>query len=125
MYSRKGFDKLSPQQILNASVKHVLANGEPSVDERSCKYSGIGCGAAPFLTVKGRAAADNAVHGVSWTALVNTSQVSGHEQTLVQALQNAHDNAAGGDRRGEFFLNEWKANIKNVAERFNLHVKFD
>jgi hypothetical protein len=90
-YAIPNFTDLTRNQIIEMSVRHVRGNGRPSLDaDRSCSYKGIGCAASPFLTEYGREHATG-----SWMCLAD-GKVPKHEMHTVQALQDAHDHAAGG-----------------------------
>ena len=101
----EGFEQLTEEQCIDMSVRHVLKNGRPSMDEKlgGCTYKGIGCGAAPFLTPKGR----KTYRGL-WANLVYYGDVPMHNDHVIIRLQQCHDRSASADD----FIGQYKRAIR-------------
>lgn len=121
MLTLKKFEKMSKQKLLDASIKHITKTGVPSIENGNCKYGGTGCGAACFLTKKGRIEADSKKNA-GWTMLACNGLVSAHEKDFVQELQSCHDNAAAAYSFSSF-MPAWKNNIRKLALKMNLSTK--
>lgn len=114
-----GFESLTKQQAFDMAAKHVLKNGDPSINENddgetTCTYGGIGCAAAPFLKESARARTPNK----TWTSLAGDAIVPQHLTAFIGELQHAHDNAAvGGPKlRGVEFVEAFKKNMLSLAD---------
>lgn len=118
----KGFAQMAPQQVLEMSVRHVAANGKPSVNESGqCVYSGIGCAAAPFIQPAKRAGAEFK----NWTGLASQHRIPYIHALLVGRLQDAHDTAYHNTRpSGEYFLPEFFTRAREVALDYRLDGSF-
>lgn len=121
-----GFEKLTEQEVVNISVAHVLKNGRPSLKEGTdlCAYSGIGCGAAPFLKEENREKADNQgeEEGVdsSWCSLERTACVPLIHHKLVQVLQSCHDDAAITSAEYDLpFITAYKDYVRRLVNDYN------
>lgn len=122
-----GFESLTKQQIFDMAAKHVLKNGEPSVNSGGyCSYAGIGCAAAPFLTPTAR----ERLVG-SWGSLLSergrgNDTVPYHEHILISQTQECHDSLATGlyghTLVGEEFIQEFKVHMRHVATSHGLNT---
>jgi len=121
MLSIKELPTMSREDVIERSVRHVLKNGKPSVDATGrCVYSGIGCGAAPFLTPMSRKVADGkgraSAASCGWWTLVREGEVAQQHENLICLLQHCHDSAASTSYEGEMgFVEKYK---KKLLERF-------
>lgn len=115
-----GFTNLTKREAIEISVKHVLANGKPSISEfGGCYYSGCGCAAAPFLRPEVRQQADNADKlyasgDTCWNALVDAKLVQKHLRDTIKLLQSCHDESEFAYRRGGSsaeFIKEFKSRL--------------
>ena len=100
-----GFEDLTQQQMFDMSLAHIRKTrvksygkveatdgyGPHLVD--SCKYSGSGCNAAPFIREECRAEADcaNGPFSPCWRGLYDKGRVPKHEVLFVTQLQQVHD----------------------------------
>lgn len=126
------FPNLTAQEIFERSVRHVMKNGGPSVvfvyGRSACRYGGIGCGAAPFLTPEGRRLADGAAGGgssITWKGLVARKYVPDSEHHyLIEALQSSHDAASMRDsEKSPAFIEAYVECVMYVARDFNVSVQ--
>ena len=110
-YTIDGFENLTPQQVGEMAVRHVLKNGRKSFDGTDCTYDGIGCAASVFLKPEYR-------HGnASWSSLYDKGLVPQAHILQVRALQDDHDYAHSGD-----FLADYKRRSRNTFARFGLTI---
>lgn len=115
-YVIDGFEDLTPQQVFDMAARHVLANGEPSLQGAACSYAGIGCAAAPFLRPEVR---DNPeLRGKGWGSLCDFNIVPANNNSLISALQGCHDGAA--NRTGAEFIATFRGRMHSVAEEHGL-----
>jgi hypothetical protein len=110
---------MTPQEVFDKAARHVLANGEPSVDPTgSCVYSGIGCAAAPFIKPEFREEAAGSwysLHLPSQGKWEHSHRPDAHVE-LIGHLQGAHDHSANLPA----FISEFKKEMVKVAERYSL-----
>jgi len=107
--------QMTAQEVFDASVSHVIEQGEPSIsDGGSCLYrsnkGNLACAAGVFLTDE--QAID--MEGEYWTAFKNPSR--GWHEELIDDLQSDHDN----NIKSIAFVEKFKIEAKRTAERFNL-----
>ena len=113
----EGFEQLTEQEAFDISAKHVLKNGRQSVknDGYKCVYTGIGCGASPFIREEHRARCDEGVAN-GWTGLASQHLVPEHLKDVVHKLQRCHDYA---DKTN--FVEDYKTRMASVANDLNLN----
>jgi len=113
-----GFKKMSKQRIFNLAVAHIAKTRQPSVnDDGNCAYAGSGCNAAPLLLPSAHVAMDK-IGG--WDELVAKGKVPENNADFIERLQAAHDQA--WTRHRDNFMEMWKDNMYNLANRYNLSV---
>lgn len=114
-----GFEAMTPQQVLDMSVKHLCETKQRSELNGRCSYQGSGCAAAPFLRPECRQRADTAHEGRSmgWVGMVRALLVPDVHAELVSDLQYAHDGAY--DPYGDF-LPQFLRAAHHVATERNL-----
>jgi len=124
----EGFESLTPQQVFDMSVKHILTTKKKSVAKNPtgkgnvCVYGGSGCGAAVFLTEDAKRAFDKrssdetVLGGGAWNRLLVHKLVPETHGDLISALQYAHDNSPEDDS----FMKAWAGTMTQIAFNFNL-----
>jgi len=134
MITIDNLEQMSEFEVVFTSVKHVLANGRPSIDEDTglCKYSGIGCGAAPFIKIEHREMPyDEVGEGITvstaWRGLVVAGLAPEKHSRLICILQNAHDSSAQAVARllmgVEGFVESYKFEISRLLPEFVEQLK--
>lgn len=111
--------KMSAQEVFNASVRHVINQGEPSAtDGGVCLYRGprdLKCAAGIFLTEEQAAIADASAG--DWAEVVFGGISAADHQDLIVELQLCHDKSASFP---EAFLHYFKNHARNVAVNHSL-----
>ena len=111
---------LTPLQIFDASVKHILEQGKPSVSSNgSCAYRtecGLQCGASIFISDDEYS---EGCEGLPASFLPEEcdvlSDVKPKQILAIEAAQSCHDTAL--TPRGDFITN-YKQKIKEKRKRF-------
>lgn len=108
-----GFESLTDQEVFDISAKHLLKQGEKSLDvNRSdlCMYRGpseLQCAAGPFLKDKQAKKCET----MGWRELTNKGMVPDRHSILVTRLQHVHDIYEPGD---------WVQVLAVIAQDFGL-----
>lgn len=109
----KGFEKLTPQQVFDISLKHVRTTRKQCVVDKACSYKGIGCAAAPFLSEVGK----KTLMG-GWHLLAHIGDVPKNNASLIDAIQNCHDGWMPS--YDLIFMDHFNSNMEHVARRYSL-----
>lgn len=122
----EGFEKLSKQELFDMAAKHVLKNGEPSLDSNGavCLYGGIGCAAAPFIKQGEHNTADKGnEHGeTSWKSLFMADLVPEHFADFVMHLQGCHDSWTCADKDSTTFVQHFKTRMGILGQAEGLDI---
>lgn len=113
------------QQVFDQVANHLLTQKIKSKGVKYCRYKtaeGLMCAAGCLI---GDDEYDEKFETAgSWRSVVENGYVSNTHLYLITDLQDLHDNKIKWDLHEEDLITDIKSNLKTVANRFNLEMKF-
>lgn len=116
MITLKTLHEATEQEVFDQVANHLLMQMEKSGRSNgTCMYrnfSGLKCAAGCLISDEEY---EERFEGFSWYKLIEREQVPKYHERLIHKLQLIHDN---------YEVCDWKDELKDIAESFNLEWKF-